>query len=288
MKDKNQELFLGFVEGLVNYAPEDMDEGFGTFYERFMMNQFLKKLVKRYKFKSIFEGPSDGITGIRGINSFPMVEEGCELVYYTPSEREKELVVETWEKIRKITNKRLEVKICHGPPLNFPFENNYFDLVWNFCIMEHFYNPLLLLEEMRRISKKYVLIMTQNVWNIGTLPHIIYHKIIRKPWDHGNVKWMSFNGIEKLIEKVDLEIIEKGMLDIPIWPDTWDVPIRGLFKKVLSSRGRSWNWNILSDVSMKKEYPLIRLGAILEYGSLPKTIKLLWTHHLYVLCGKKR
>lgn len=284
--DKNQQLFLGFVEGLVDYAPKDLDEGFGTFYERYMMNRYFKKLIITRKIKTIFEGPSDGITGIRGINSFPMVESGCSLIYYTPSAREKRLVEKTWKRIQQEVGSRMDVQVRSGPPLDFPFKDDSFDLVWNFCVMEHFYNPLSVLKEMTRISSKYILVMIQNVWNIGTLPHIFYHKLTRKLWDHGNTKWMSTKGMESLIEKLNLKIVEKGMIDIPIWPDTWDVPIRGVFKGALSTRGGGWNWSTLNDVSMERQYPLIRYTSVIEHSHLPKPIKLLWVHHLYALCRK--
>ena len=38
--DKNEQLFLNFIEGLVKYSPKDFDEGMGTVYERIMINKY--------------------------------------------------------------------------------------------------------------------------------------------------------------------------------------------------------------------------------------------------------
>ncbi len=298
--DKNQVLFLRFVEDqLKDYSPESMDEGFGTYYERVMMHRFLKKLVRDHDIETILEGPSDGISGIKGINSLPMVEEGCKLVYYTPSEKEKSTVEKTWKKIEKIAKRKTDIRVCKGSISRFPFDDNSFDLVWNFCIMEHLYNPLSVLKEMTRVSKRYILLAVQNVWNLGTFPHLVYHNVIGKPWDHGNVKRMSLAGIKGLLKGVKIievrksrllreepKIVEKGMFDIPIWPDTWDMGVPGLSTKTTSLQSRSRSQASLNRLLAKEKSPLMGIASLVERGPMPKKIKLLWAHHVYALCEK--
>ncbi len=279
----DEKLFMGFIEGLVDYAPRDYDEGFGTVYERYVMEKYLRDLKRRLNIESVFEGPSDGITGIRGINSYPFADEGCEVTYYTPSKREEEYTKTAWNLISP--DSRVTIKT--GKPLSFPFEDDSFDLSWNFCILEHLKNPVALASEMVRVSKRYVLFMTQNVFNIGTFPHVIYHLLYRKPWDHGMLRWMSFGGIKKIVSKLELNIIEEGVIDVPPWPDTWDMPVRGFFKKGMESIGESWNWSTLTSLAKdSKPNPLIRRVELFEKLPLPTALKLPFAHHLYVLCEK--
>jgi len=283
-KNSEEKIFVDFIENLVDYAPKDYDEGFGTVYERYVMDRYLRRIKNRYEINSVFEGPSDGITGIRGINSFPFADEGCSVVYFSPSEREIEYSRNVWNKLG--SNQKVEFEV--GKPFSFPFDDNSFDLVWNFCIVEHFKDPNPLVDEMFRVSKKYVLIMTQNVYNIGTIPHVIYHKIRNQIWNHGELKWMSFGGIERLIKDKNPNILEKGCIDVPLWPDTWDMPVRGIFKRVMNKTGGSWNWSTLKDIKKdSKPSKLISFFDRVENLPVPDLFKLPITHHLYVLCEKK-
>lgn len=275
MKYKKE--FINFIENLVNYAPTDYDEGLGTTYERYVLNKYLKNLKRERRIKSIFEGPSDGTVGIRGINSLPFADNHYNITYYSPSKRELECVKKSWKKM----NKNLNLK--SGKTHDLPFADNSFDLVWNFCIVEHFKNPVPLIREMTRISRRYVLIITQNKYNYGTFFHIIYHKLIKKKWNHGLFKWMTFKGIEQLVNRNNLKVLERGCIDAPIWPDTWDMPIRGLFKKFLIIFGKSWKWGSLK----KNKRPSTLLLLCEKIEKLPLLfIKMLIAHHLYILCEK--
>lgn len=298
--DKNNQSFLRLIEDqLSDYFPESMDEGFGTYYERVMMHRFLRKLVWNHGIKTVLEGPSDGISGIRGINSLPMVDEGCKLTYYTPSEKERKFVEKTWGIIERSSAGKMSVEVRSGPLSKFPYGDNSFDLVWNFCVMEHLDNPLSVFREMTRVSRRYVLLAIQNAWNIGTFPHLIYHKVKGKPWDHGNVKRMSVAGIRALLRGIKIievkksslyvtepRIIEKGMFDIPVWPDTWDMRVAGLSTKASTPQTTPRSEGSLNGILGKKTNALMGIASLIERGSMPKKIKLLWAHHVYALCEK--
>ena len=278
--DKNERLFLNFVEGLVKYSPKDYDEGMGTVYERIMIHDYFMKLMKKYDIQSVFEGPSDGITGVRGVNSLIFAKKGKRVVYYTPSKVEENKAKDIWENIGKGTT----IEIKHGEPLKFPFEDNSFDLVWNFCIVEHFQNPVALVKEMKRISKKFVLIMNQNRYNIGTYPHVLYHRFRKQEWDHGDLKWMSFSGLNKMVKRNSLKVVERGVIDVPIWPDTWDTPVRGLFKSGMKVVGKEWDWDF--EKSLNSNNGMIKISSIVEKLPIGRFLKLPLAHHLYVLARK--
>jgi hypothetical protein len=153
---------------------------------------------------------------------------------------------------------------------------------------------------MTRVSRRYVLLAIQNVWNMGTLPHLIYHKVKGKPWDHGNIRWMSLAGMRGMVKGVkvievgksklftkQLRLVEKGMFDIPIWPDTWDMGVPGLStKNSAPSTKNSWSHSSLSGILAKKGNRSMGLASLVERGPMPKKIKLLWAHHVYALYEK--
>ncbi|MFH1786552.1 MAG: class I SAM-dependent methyltransferase, partial [archaeon] len=280
---KDERLFTHFIEGLVKYAPKDYDEGLGTVYERYVMDKYLRGIKRKYEISSVLEGPSDGITGIRGINSLPFAEEGANVTYLTPSTNEIAYV----SKALKDLNSNAKIEIKKGGPLKFPFKDNTFDLTWNFCIIEHFMNPYPLVEEMARVSGKYVLLMNQNKYNVGTYPHILYHKLKKQEWDHGSLKWMSVAGLKKLARHANLEVLEKGVIDVPLWPDTWDMPVRGIFKRVVGRFGKKWEWSTMTTLKKKEHIPpALKFFEKVENLPVPDFVKLPITHHLYLLCKK--
>ncbi len=126
--------------------------------------------------------------------------------------------------------------------------------------------------------------MNQNRYNIGTYPHVFYHRFKRQEWDHGDLKWMSFSGLNKMIKKNNLKIVEKGVIDVPIWPDTWDTPIRGIFKGGMKAIGKDWDWDF--ERSFNSKNSLIKFSSIVEKLPIGRFLKLPLAHHLYFLARK--
>src|SRR6476469_1261305 len=119
-------------------------------------------------------------------------------------------------------------------------------MVWNYCMFERFKDPSTLVAEMKRVSNRYVLIMTQNVYNWGTMFHKVYHNIGNLEWDHGYDEQMTFPAIRKALRQQGMHLLEEGTVDIPPWLDTWDMPLRGVLKQLLGSVGMKWEWKISS------------------------------------------
>lgn len=91
-----------------------------------------------------------------------------------------------------------------------------YDLVWNFCEFERQKDPAQLIAQMRQKSRRYLLIITQNHRNPGVFLHFFYHLLVRRPWDHGSLKRMSYQSVLKVLKKFDnLKAIQIGAFDIP-------------------------------------------------------------------------
>jgi hypothetical protein len=73
------------------------DTGLGTTYERVAVAQLLEDLGRRYTIGSVLEGPTDGITGIRGLNSVPLAQAGASVELLLGDADEVGLARRAWE-----------------------------------------------------------------------------------------------------------------------------------------------------------------------------------------------
>ena len=105
-------------------------------------------------------------------------------------------------------NSKYESKYCkRGNMENLPFSNNEFDIVFSCHSFEHTEAPTQALKEMRRVSKKYVIVFT---------PYPCEHQILKADIDHINV--LSDMQIERLfrwcnITKINIYYDKKQELE---------------------------------------------------------------------------
>ena len=283
MNPRDRKLLLNYFESIISYIPIDtMDEGIGTAYERSVISAFLTRLGKRYNVRTVLEFPCDGITGLLGINSLVFSRKNCDVVLCNPVERLLLLSKVVWTKLG-LSDKADFVLTSEDVELPFPDES--FDLVWNFCMFERYVDPTALIKEMSRLTRKLILVMTQNWKNWGTGPHRLYHRMKRRPWDHGYKRYMEMSTLEEFMKKVNLQIIDFGGIDIPPIIDTWDLPIRGTLETILKVAGKEWRWKMSGEKS-EKSSKLLDLFTLLE-NNLPNWFKEYQAHHLYVVAMKK-
>lgn len=190
-----------------------LNEGKGTAYERYALNKFLEHLINRLNIKSVLELPANGIMGYPGLKSLIFAKYGCNVTLVNPSKRATGEIKELWDSFG------LKATFVVDDYFNTGLLSNSYDLVWNFCIFEHINEWEELMREMCRLARKYILIETQNIFNIGIPIHHLYHKILGEIWDHGEIKKMNIHKIIKLLKQNGLTIAEIGGTDFPPWPD---------------------------------------------------------------------
>jgi SAM-dependent methyltransferase len=284
MNTNDRKLLMSYIENIIPYTPvETMDEGIGTVYERRVIGAFLEQLAKRYGMTQVLEFPCDGITGLLGINSLIFSQSNCDITLCNPHPGLLSLSKKVWTKLGREQNADF---VLTSEDAKLPFPDDSFDIVWNFCMFERYADPTALIEEMCRLSRKLVLVMTQNWRNWGTGPHRFYHRIKGYPWDHGYKKLMLMSGIKEFLgNRTDFQIVETGGIDIPPIIDTWDLPIRGTLTRILKAVGRDWRWT--RDAKSEKSSRTLDIFASLEDG-LPRWFKRYQAHHLYVLAAKQK
>ncbi|MCL5037523.1 MAG: class I SAM-dependent methyltransferase [Chloroflexi bacterium] len=283
--EKEKEVMFNFIERNLARSPKDMDEGIGTVYERKMIDEYMGSLIDRFGISNLLESPADGVTGYLGINSLEIGRRGVPVTLANPSQAMLDAAKEAWVK------KGLDdmVTIARGEVDALPFEDNSFDVVWNFCMFERFTDPTIMTNEMKRVSRRFVLFLTQNSLNVGTYQHYLYHRCMKQEWDHGRMELMRLGPIRKAMKDCGLAVVEEGALDTPPWMDTWDMPLRGEMKGLLSMFGKKWDWK--SQEKHETEKPASESGVVDKLiwveKNLPRWFNLFQTHHLYVLGEKK-
>ena len=187
------------------------DEGYGTAYERHSLNRLVSKMVDKYDISEVLEMPTNGIMGIPGINSLIFAKIGCEVTVAHPSKEFLENAKKIWNALG------LDANFVKSDWINPEFNDDSFDLVWNFCAFEHVDNPKKIVQEMLRITKKYIFVYIQNASNPGFFLHQFLHLLRKEPWDHGDPSRMKLSYIADIINELNGRGIEIGGM-WPPWP----------------------------------------------------------------------
>ncbi len=196
------------------------DTGLGTTYERVAVARMLEKLAARYEIGSVLEGPTDGITGMRGLNSVPLAQAGARVELVLRDDEEVEFAREAWRKLG-LTD-RLTVRSSADGRL--AARGRTFDLVWNFNSLPQVDDPERLVSEMCDASHELVLVFTSNTWNYGFPVHRLHHRAAGEEWSHGDISTMNARRVAGWLSASGFEVVERLLVDVPWWPDI-DSPI---------------------------------------------------------------
>ena len=77
----------------------DWNEGLGVVYERFVLNDYLDKMVDDHGIASVLEAPLYGMAGVSGINSVRLAERGCAVTLVDCHAERLEGVKKIWERL---------------------------------------------------------------------------------------------------------------------------------------------------------------------------------------------
>jgi SAM-dependent methyltransferase len=190
-----------------------LNEGKGTAYERYALDRFFEHLADRLELTRVLEMPANGVMGVPGIKSLALAARGVAVTLAVPLEAVRTEVAALWDTIG------LSATIVTEPYTRSSFAAGSFDLVWNFCVYEHVSDPAALLREMVRVSRRYVLVLTQNPYNPGIPVHRLYHQLRAEPWDHGEVGHATPRRVVRAVLATGARIVETGGIDLPPWPD---------------------------------------------------------------------
>ncbi|MFH1502977.1 MAG: class I SAM-dependent methyltransferase [Candidatus Eisenbacteria bacterium] len=271
------------------------DTGLGTTYERVAVARMLESLGARYDIRNVLEGPTDGITGIRGLNSVPLAQAGARVDLVLGDADEAELARRAWDTLG--LGELLTVRAGDGRGLGAVPRS--YDLVWNFNSLPQVDDPEGLVRAMCEASRDLVLVFTSNTWNYGFPLHRLHHRAAKEEWSHGNIAMMNTRKIEGALADGGFGVVERLLVDVPWWPDI-DSPIEEVAATFLpflgglksgSKRLQRYTWTIETlpyfDAAKRSslERELGRHFLIEDSRFFP--LKLFFAHHRGVLARRR-
>ena len=143
----------------------DYNEGLGLVYERFVLNDFLDDLRRRYAIRSVLEAPLYGMAGVSGINDVVFARRGVDVTMVDDTPVRLEGVQRIWqEDLRLPAN-----LVCIEPDQwgALPFADNSFDFTWEWAGLWYINDPAGLLRELVRTSRNLVFVAMPNNIQVG-------------------------------------------------------------------------------------------------------------------------
>lgn len=187
-------------------------EVFGVTYDRYVLLQLHKIMTATLGLKRVVEMPSHGAKAAGSLYSIGFGLAGCRVTLVNPELEMmygwKELGIQA--RVETVTEDRVN---------QTGFADGQFDLAWNFVTWTELKDPSGYLREMKRISNRYVLLVTCNNFQPGYPWHRFLHRIYGFEWTHGQVEYNHITKVKRMFRAADLKIVEYGAIDTPGWPD---------------------------------------------------------------------
>ena len=187
-------------------------EVFGVTYDRYVLLRLHRLMAGSLDIGDVVEMPSHGAKAAGSLYSIGFGLAGCRVTLVNP---EPEMMT-GWDElgIRERVKTVSDVDVCRTG-----FGAGSFDLAWNFVTWTELADPARYLEEMKRISRKYVLLVTCNNFQPGYPWHRFLHLIFGFPWTHGQVRYNHITTVRKMFREAGMKVVEYGAIDTPGWPD---------------------------------------------------------------------
>ena len=266
----------------------DYNEGLGLVYERFVLNDFLDDLRRRYAIRSVLEAPLYGMAGVSGINDVVFARRGVDVTMVDDTPVRLEGVQRIWdEDLRLPAN-----LVCIEPDQwgALPFADNSFDFTWEWAGLWYINDPAGLLRELVRTSRNLVFVAMPNNIQVGYwMRKLVIDREFFAQHDEG---WTDIGRIRRILEGAGVEIIDQGVLDVPPWPDTV-MPANEVLQRLgIRSRqleeqftGDGWQWSTMAYYLGDEPdlYERVMKYAWLDQAPLPWQVKSVWAHHRYLL-----
>ncbi len=255
-------------------------EVWGVTYERYALGRELMKLGTKYALQTVAEMPAHGAKAMPSIYSIGFGLAGAKVTLING--------VDAYERCWKqlgLGNMVEFLTIENIYDTNLP--DNAFDLVWNFAYMPMAHDHRRLIEEMKRISKKYVAFFSVNRGNIGFHIHRTLHKFMKVSWTHGDIYFNRQKNIAGFMKQYGLNIVEKGFVDCPVWPDSLGFRDMRLHRMNISFDNVKWESPYIDNLA-SGNFPLW-IKLVYAWEKIPNFsfMKTLYAHINYVV-GEKQ
>lgn len=255
-------------------------EVFGLDYERYALDQTLQNLVKKYGIHNALEIPATGVKAMPSIYSIGIGLAGCRVTLVNG----KESSLQVWKKLG--IGDLVDIHHCKDIR-DTGLKDNEYDFVWNFASFSTLDEKEKVMQEMIRVSKKYISIFSVNSYNPGYISHRMAHYLTKTPWSHGDVSFYSVRKTKKFMRGQGLNIIDTGVLDSPPWPDSIGPRDIRLHRMQIDLSHINWHSRYVDYLS-EDRFPLwIKALHMFERIPVPLYIKIFYSHLFFVIAQKK-
>lgn len=254
-------------------------EVFGVNYERFSVGKKLNYLAEKYHIESVLEMPAHGAKAMPSIYSIGFADKVKQIALVNGVKK----YGKAWEKLG-VQEKVIwleEKDIC-----NTEIPSSSYDFVWNFAFIPSCEDPDALIEEMKRISKKYVAVFSVNAGNIGFPIHRMVHKRTGIPWSHGDIRYNNRHFIKKTLKEHKLQIVETGFVDCPVWPDSLGFRDVRLHRMNIDFSQMDWEAPYIEMLKNNTFPRWMKAVYVVEKIPFPKFLKSVYAHINYTIAEK--
>ena len=187
-------------------------EVFGVTYDRYVLLQLHRLMTQTLGLETVVEMPSHGAKAAGSLYSIGFGLSGCQVTLVNP---EMEML-DGWTQlgIADKVNAKTNEDVCATS-----FADDSFDIAWNFVTWTALSHPERYLRELRRISKRYVMLVTCNNMQPGYPWHRFLHAWYGFPWTHGENRYNYIHQVLRLFRRTGMAVVEYGAIDTPGWPD---------------------------------------------------------------------
>lgn len=255
-------------------------EPFGITYDRMRLDRVLTRLVRKHNIKTALELPAHGAKAMPGIYSLALARAGVTVTLFDPDPQG----LEVWRRL----GLEDRLRVVHGDdPARTGLADQQFDLVWNFVTVGERPDFANIIQEMHRVSSRFVLTVHCNGYNWGYPWHRFLHRALDLPWTHGETAYFFPHRVRRTFRAAGLEPIDFGLFDMPWWPDPPG------FRDVRLHRtggddvqARDWKAPI-EDIYAGRDAPKgLRFLSRIEDGRIPKPVRFVFSH-LFFLLGER-
>ncbi|MDR2175652.1 MAG: class I SAM-dependent methyltransferase [Synergistaceae bacterium] len=254
-------------------------EVFGVSYERFALAKRIEKLCRTLNIRTVAELPAHGAKAAPSLYSLGFGLQGKEVTLVNGAEEYKK----EWERLGLGNTVRF---VRQEDILHTDFREGSFDFVWNFAFIPTARDPDALIEEMKRISRRYVAVFSVNAGNVGCPIHSALHKINKIPWTHGDRRYNRRAFLAERLRAHGLSVVEKGFIDCPLWPDSPGFRDMRLHKHNITFESAEWRVPYAEMLREKKFPAWMKLMYAWESIPMPPFIKTLYAHIFYAVAEK--
>lgn len=191
---------------------EEPDEGLGSSYERIVINQRVLSVARNFRVKRVLEVPVFGFTGVSGINSMDLARQGLDVTLVDDDSERLSLIRDLWA-----TTPWKSKFVSADDFCEMPFDDDSFDLSWNFSALWFVRDLETFLRELTRVTTRAILLCVPNRFGLGYISQKI---------DSGDAlvqklrEWHILpEVIGMIMRRLNWAHVSDGFFDCPPWPD---------------------------------------------------------------------